>query len=104
MSSLGPETFKGSDEKAGPKKKQKGATELDKAREVARTRSKGLCEVRTRACTGRGSEAHHVLRRSQGGSDDPSNLLWACLHCHDWLHKHPAKAYEKGWMMKSGKK
>ncbi len=101
MSSLGPETFKGSDEKAGPKKKAAKPT-YDK--DALIRRSKTLCEARTKACSGRGNQAHHVLRRSQGGSDRIDNLLWVCTGCHDWIHKHVAAAQAKGLLMKSGKK
>ena len=35
-----------------------------------------------------------MLRRSQGGSDDASNLLAVCHQCHEWIHTHPAMALE----------
>lgn len=33
------------------------------------------------------SEAHHLLHRSQGGSDDDHNLLLLCRPCHDSIHR-----------------
>lgn len=29
---------------------------------------------------------HHVVFRSQGGSDDPSNLVTVCWKCHERIH------------------
>lgn len=28
-------------------------------------------------------EVHHVMPRSKGGTDDPTNLITLCKHCHD---------------------
>ncbi len=83
----------------GPKKNAK--PEYEKKALLARCNS--LCEARTRACSGRGNQAHHVLRRSQGGSNDLGNLLWVCRGCHDFIHKHIEQAYKQGWLKKSGK-
>lgn len=30
---------------------------------------------------------HHIIFRSQGGSDDPENLITLCKTCHDKLHR-----------------
>jgi 5-methylcytosine-specific restriction endonuclease McrA len=38
------------------------------------------CELRP------GTEAHHVRFRSQGGDDDPENLVLLCKSCHDARH------------------
>lgn len=68
-----------------------------KAREAVQERSEGRCEARAfGGCTGTGEQAHHVLRRSQGGTDTPGNLLWLCAFCHGWVHEHPKAAEEKG--------
>ena len=32
-------------------------------------------------------EVHHIIYRSQGGSDQPENLVVLCKECHDGLHK-----------------
>lgn len=42
-------------------------------------------------CYGAG-HVHHILRRSQGGSDHPSNLVLLCAAAHDWTHNNPAEA------------
>ena len=39
-----------------------------------------LCERRA------GEHAHHRVFRSQGGNDEPGNLLWLCRYCHDGIH------------------
>jgi len=39
---------------------------------------------------------HHILRRSQGGSHDASNLLALCPQCHGHVHDHPAWAKAEG--------
>ena len=43
-------------------------------------RSKGWCEV----CGWQATDAHHVIKRSQGGSHDPvRNGIALCRVCHD---------------------
>jgi hypothetical protein len=48
---------------------------------------------------------HHRIRRSQGGSHDPENLILLCgsgtTGCHGWVHAHPAEARDSGWLLKS---
>jgi len=45
-------------------------------------------------CSARPEHRHHVRRRSQGGTDDASNTRDLCGRCHDWVHAHPAAAYQ----------
>ena len=67
------------------------------SRFVVMGRAKGRCEaVVADGCRRYGTDAHHVQRRSQGGTDDPSNLLWLCRDCHAWVHAHPAAARDRG--------
>lgn len=73
---------------------------LARARDVVLERSGGLCEARAASnCFGRGSMLHHRRRRSQGGSDDPANLLWVCAICHSLIHGLPGLALERGWLI-----
>lgn len=37
-------------------------------------------------CGRLGTDAHHKTFRSQGGNDEPGNLLWLCRYCHDGIH------------------
>lgn len=66
-------------------------------------RSQGRCEARgfSPLCTGYGIHAHHVVRRSQGGRNEPSNLLWVCHPCHERIHACPADALVAG-LLKPG--
>ena len=34
-------------------------------------------------------ELDHIMSRGKGGSDDASNLRWACKPCHRYRHVHP---------------
>lgn len=52
-------------------------------------------------CFGR-LDPHHVLRRSQGGHDTEDNLITLCSAHHRWVHEHPAKSYEMGYLKRSG--
>lgn len=84
------------------RRKAKELREWQKVRRFVQGRSDGRCEARCApSCAGRGEHAHHQLMRSQGGADDPSNLLWVCRPCHDWIHQHPADSYAAGWLIRS---
>ena len=34
----------------------------------------------------RGIQIHHVIKRSQGGGDQPDNLITLCMYCHAVIH------------------
>lgn len=34
----------------------------------------------------RAIQIHHVIPRSQGGSDKPENLITLCMYCHGAIH------------------
>ena len=64
-------------------KKAKAETTLPLAvRQAVRARD-GL---RCRWCGAGGEQVHHVLYRSQGGSDDLHNLVLLCTGCHSRAH------------------
>ena len=75
---------------------------MSKARKAVEDRSGGSCEARTPVCVGRGNQAHHRRLRSQGGSDDPGNLLWLCEPCHFQIHSHPRWARSHGLIIGNG--
>lgn len=56
-----------------------------------------LCEATILGvCTGYAQHRHHVLPRSQGGTDDRSNTMDICSACHRYLHREPEWAYRVG--------
>jgi 5-methylcytosine-specific restriction endonuclease McrA len=59
-------------------------------------RSSGACEARWDGCTRLAAHVHHIKRRSQGGSDESSNLLAVCAHCHHMIHTNVSEASKKG--------
>lgn len=44
---------------------------------------------------------HHRKLRSQGGTDDPVNILLVSPSLHRFIHDHPAESYAKGWLVRS---
>lgn len=61
------------------------------------------CEARLPGCRmGWNCTGHHRLARSRGGKHEPSNCLYVCSACHDWIHSHPAESYANGWMIRGG--
>jgi len=85
------------------RRRRKARPDLDAAREVVRARAAGRCEALGPVCDGFGGwyyhgEAHHILRRSQGGKDDASNLLWVCPPCHRYIHANPSESFDRGWL------
>lgn len=54
-------------------------------------------------CTFKAQHIHHRKMRSQGGGHTPSNCVLICYRCHDWIHKHPAVSYERGFLVRGHK-
>jgi len=50
------------------------------------TRDSYMCQCCQGKSKDRRLEVHHLVFRSQGGSDDETNLLTLCKTCHDGLH------------------
>lgn len=44
------------------------------------------CEARGEGCTNLAVDLHHRILRSQGGTDEPSNLILVCRNCHELFH------------------
>lgn len=78
--------------------------ELKNAKVELLMRSQGRCEGKgfSDLCTGYGTEMHHIVRRSQGGSNDPTNLAFLCAFCHRAVHANPAKALVEGLLKPGG--
>ncbi len=58
-----------------------------------RERDLGCCQVP--ACSRAATHAHHIIPRSQGGSDDPSNLVALCT-CHHFRGIHAGRLKVRG--------
>lgn len=43
-------------------------------------------------------DAHHVLRRSQGGKDVVENLVSVHRICHRTIHENPTEAKRRGFL------
>jgi 5-methylcytosine-specific restriction endonuclease McrA len=77
--------------------------EWQAARFAVIERAGGCCEGRIDSvCVGRGHHVHHVLRRSQGGANDPALLLLLCEPCHTWTHANPDAARSRGLLRSPG--
>ena len=76
-----------------------------KGREIVRERAGGLCEGAIAGiCLGKHETTHHRLKRGQGGTWAPSNLLGLCgdgtRGCHGLIEAHPSWANDRGlWIM-----
>jgi len=80
------------------RRSEKGAAAdatLAASKRIVRERSGGRCEAGPFApevCTGTADHVHHIIPRSAGRDDSPSNLLDLCAAHHAWVHAHPAEA------------
>jgi len=85
---------------------------MSDARAEVMDRARGRCEYvivqgHTRfgipvddRCTNPATQVHHRLRRSQGGTDTPDNLVALCATCHhERIHGHPEAAFAAGWLL-----
>ena len=68
-------------------------------RDAVGRRSNGWCEIIHLNCSGRATEVHHRLMRSQGGGHDVDNLLHLCGAGHRLVHDNPEHSYGKGWLL-----
>lgn len=75
------------------KKRRRDQAELDKARPFVVARG---CEYPLiDPCAGP-MVVHHWRRRSQGGSNDLTNLVCLCDKHHKWVHDNPRAAQDLG--------
>jgi 5-methylcytosine-specific restriction endonuclease McrA len=58
--------------------------EQQRKMQLAWVRDGGMCQVP--GCTAVGHDVHHIVHRSQGGSDELDNLVTLCRYCHDRVH------------------
>jgi hypothetical protein len=49
---------------------------------------------RCQRCRHRGNlSIHHIIPRSEGGSDEPENLITLCFRCHDYIECLPLRTW-----------
>jgi 5-methylcytosine-specific restriction endonuclease McrA len=53
---------------------------------AAAVRSKMADDPLCRVCSGKATDAHHILLRSQGGDDVEENIMPLCHDCHMSYH------------------
>ena len=46
----------------------------------------GLCQECHLKPDWRGLARHHIIKRSQGGNENPENIIWLCGKCHAKNH------------------
>ena len=65
-------------------------------------RSSGHCEVAGEVLS-HSFAVHHRKRRSQGGTDEITNLMIVCHFHHNGgthsIHAQPAMSYQRGWLV-----
>jgi len=54
-------------------------------------REQGKCQLCKKSVLGTRTELHHIIRRSEGGTDKPDNLALLHTECHERLHKENLK-------------
>lgn len=83
-----------------PKRNSKKEANWAKARRDAMHRSGGRCHASiAQTCSGHAEHVHHMKLRSQGGTNELSNLLVCCFSCHEWIHRNPEEAAKKGFLI-----
>ncbi|MEO1063013.1 MAG: HNH endonuclease signature motif containing protein [Actinomycetota bacterium] len=55
------------------------------------------CRIQAPGCTGQADDPHHLRKQSQGGADEPWNLVTSCRSCNEWVEQEPAEARRLGW-------
>lgn len=64
-----------------------------------------VCERQNGACPICGTSIehyHHIIPRSQGGSDLPENILGVCMKCHERIHRGELSTDVEGIMKRYG--
>jgi hypothetical protein len=78
----------------------------DRGRAIVKERADGRCEAAIDyVCYGSHDTTHHRLKKGQGGSWAPSNLLGVCgdgtVGCHGYIEANPSWAMEEGLWVRS---
>ena len=62
------------------------------------------CLVGEPKCTGRSTNAHHILKRSGGGKNVRANYRGVCATGHQYIHDHPEWSVANGWIIRSNRR
>ena len=88
------------------RKRRQSTARMRATRHIVAERSGGVCAYcgHSFAIGDDGSpifDDHHIVQRSLGGSDDPSNRVALHHHCHMTVHDMPAEARTLGLIRNS---
>lgn len=78
---------------------QDGLTEWERIKAGVSARDSHRC---IRCGTSRHLDPHHRRLKSQGGEDQPQNLIMLCRTCHDVVHANRADAEKAGLIVQAG--
>lgn len=73
------------------KRKKRSKSAYDRLRKQCYDRDEGLCVM----CGRQGTDAHHIVFRSQGGKDELTNLATLCRYCHEQAHGRRKSAFSQ---------
>lgn len=76
--------------------------EIAEVMPLLQARSRGWCECGDDDCASFASQVHHVVRKSQGGSNELSNLRYLSFDCHNRVHSNIAWARDMGLLKSKG--
>ena len=76
---------------------QRGANYgFENTKMMIRNRDNYTCQYCKNKCKDSNLDVHHIIFRSNGGSDEPENLITLCRTCHKDLHNGKIKLKVKG--------
>lgn len=96
-----------SNKRSKDKRRSRGLKRIPpKTRALIYERCQGRCEKCGASMVFASMVLHHRIRKAQGRSDDPSNLLAVTATCHtlgtDSIHLNPENSYKNGWLIHKG--
>ncbi len=68
------------------------------ARKIVLARDQHRCQRCQELCAKGDADVHHVVPRSLGGSDEPSNLITLCDGCHGAVHPNQQAILSQGFL------
>ena len=76
----------------------------ESTKKALRKRAKSHCERCGRFIKEYGPDLgdgsrHHRHKQGVGGKNRLYNLVFLCVKCHRWVHRHEAEAAREGWIL-----